>query len=140
MSKGKRNEREAAEIYEAAGFDTFRPQESKFGETDMFGLFDILAIKPDSHTETRFVQVKTNRPEGVEAWVEEAYPYAGLGRLVEMVVAYDGHGGPHPVPKRWRLIQPEPMGDAVEPEDRVDERNDTVPAEGEGVAEYLEDQ
>ncbi len=140
MAKGKRNEREAAELYEEAGFDTFRPQESKYGETDIFGEFDILAIKPNSERDTRLVQVKSNRPEGVEGWVERAFAYWGYGRRVEMVVAYDGHGGPHPTPKRWRLIQPKRVGDSIEPMDRIDERSDNVPADGEGLVDYLKNE
>lgn len=138
MSKGKRNEREAAEIYETAGFDTFRPQESKFGETDMFGLFDLLAIPADPDADARLVQVKTNRAEGIESWVEEAVRYNGVGRRVEMLVAYDGQGGHDPVPKRWRLIGPDLAGETVTHSDRIDERADDVPASGEGVTEYLE--
>ena len=133
MGKGKRREREASELYERAGYDTFRPQESKYGETDIFGLFDILAIRPDGAGPTRLVQVKANQPESISGWAADALAYSGTHRVVEMLVAYDGHGGPHPKPTRWRLIQPMDHGGPMDTEDVVDERDG-----GDAVVEYLE--
>ena len=139
MSKGKRNERRAAELYEQAGFRTFRPQESKFGETDMFGLFDIMAIPPaNSHCPVHLIQVKTNRASGIESWLEDADPFHCIGTTQPVfLVAYDGQGGHNPIPQRWRLIR-HGVSDAGPKEEWVDERDEDVRGDGEGVVRYLQ--
>jgi hypothetical protein len=137
MSKGKRAEREAAEHYEAAGYRTFRPQESQYGETDIYGLFDILAVPPaGANDKVRLVQVKSNRAAGIEAWTEEAMAYYSSSVHVEFLVRYDGEPGPHTPPERWRLICP--FQDPFNRHETVlDERDDDVAGGGEGLTEYL---
>lgn len=138
MTKGKRNERETAEVYEAAGYRTFRPQESQYGETDIYGLFDILAVPPaGANAKVRLVQVKSNVASGIESWADDAMAYYSASVHVEFVVRYDGHGGPHPTPRRFRLIEPIQDG-MTRLEVAVDEREDAVPADGVGLQEYLE--
>jgi len=46
MSKGARRERQAVDLYQRAGMGTYRPATVKFGENDVFGLFDLLAFSP----------------------------------------------------------------------------------------------
>jgi len=136
MSKGKRNQRLARKIYEAAGYKTFTPQESKFGETDMFGLFDIVAVHQE-YGLIRWVQVKTNGASGIEAWQEEAIGFAFQNSTVELVTRYDGHGGPHPDPARWRLVMP--FADpTIRHETMLDERNQDLDADGESLIQYLD--
>lgn len=135
--KGNRAERDAEAIYEDCGYRVFRPQESKFGETDIYGAFDILATPPaGSNLPVRFVQVKSNRAEGIETWREDAMEYATASTTVEMLIRHDGHGGPHPTPPTWRVIVP-----YVDPTFRhevvVDEREDGTPPDGAGVEEWL---
>lgn len=138
--KGKRNERDAQKLYQEAGYETFSPQESKYGETDIFGQFDILAIHPDNGGPVRLVQVKSNQPGSMSGWAEESMKYAVKGVVVELLTAYDGHGGPNPTPKRWRLVMPVTHGPGIDLLDRVDERNEDTPADGEGIIEYLKDE
>ena len=102
--KGKRAEREADELYENAGWQTYRPQESKWGETDIFGLFDILALGP-SPEPTHLIQVKSNGhygDRGLNSWCELALQYARDGVRVRMMIRYDRSG--------WRVIDPVPGG------------------------------
>lgn len=143
MSKGKRRERQAAELYERAGYETFRPQESKFGETDMFGLFDILAL---GNGEVRMAQVKSNRAAGLEAWTDEVterFAENGThpaGIYADYLVCHDREG--------WRFIGA--CDGTGQWEVFVDEREGHDPLEspwsigsgtsydmGEGVVEYL---
>ena len=125
MTKGKRRERQAAELYQEAGYETYRPQESKYGETDMFGLFDMVAVGP---VRSYWVQVKSNRAEGIEAFCEDT---SWLQELelhgVVMLVCYDNEG--------WRLIAPRgPDSHRT----LVDERDMDVNM-GEGLVAYLEE-
>lgn len=138
--KGKRNERDAQKLYQEAGYETFSPQESKYGETDIFGLFDILAIHPEEGGPVRLVQVKSNQPGSMSGWGADAIQYAVTGVTVELLTAYDGHGGPNPTPKRWRLVMPITHGEGLELLDRVDERAEDTPGDGQGIIEYLEDE
>jgi Holliday junction resolvase len=66
--KGYRSELEAKKLLEKAGYDVYKPQKTRmFGAQDMFGLFDIAAIKGD---ELRFIQVKTNSTQGMKGVIE----------------------------------------------------------------------
>lgn len=121
--KGNRRERQAAELYERAGYETYRPQESKYGETDIYGLFDILAVgwAPEP---THLVQVKANRAAGIEDWSEAALAHAAEGVRVRMLVCHDREG--------WRVLDPVPGGYQVV----CDEREQDC-AMGEGLAAFL---
>lgn len=134
--KGKRTEREAASLYEDAGYRTFRPQESKFGETDMFGLFDVLAILPRRFEDivanpVRLVQVKSNTASGIHEWVEETQEFLQPGVTAEYLVKTDREG--------WRLMKPVNVTDTGWTyRTEVDERKQDVNI-GEGVRAYLEE-
>lgn len=123
MSKGKRRERQAAGLYERAGWETFRPQESKYGETDIFGLFDLLAIG-SAPEPTHLVQVKSNRAAGINDWSEETLHYAADGVRVRMLVCHDREG--------WRILDPVPGGYRTV----LDERDRDYQM-GDGVVAYL---
>jgi hypothetical protein len=96
VGKGSRREREAADLYQRAGYATYRPATVRFGENDVFGLFDILAIAPDGPF--RAVQVKSNKAVGVRAWMAYTALWRAHGVVTEYVVPVDGEG--------WRLLQP----------------------------------
>lgn len=105
--KGKRRESEASKIYEQAGYETYRPQESKWGETDMFGLFDMIAVPGTDdnnkrvlreNAPVRFVQVKSNRASGIEAWCTEVAERFRGPCVADFVVCHDREG--------WRLLSP----------------------------------
>lgn len=123
MSKGTRREREAADLYKRAGFAVYRPATVRYGENDMFGLFDLLAVSP-SHSRVRGVQVKSNRATGIESWTRHTALWRRLGWATEYLVPIDGKG--------WRLIE------CVDWDtfDLVDEREMDC-AMGDGVVEYL---
>ena len=133
MSKGKRNEREAANLYERAGYETFRPQESKFGETDMFGLGDILAVHPDR--QPVFAQVKTNGPDGYKNWFGDCAKLLPPCFETHYAIKYDYEG--------WRLLVDRPVGNGYV--EAVDEReiSDIGPNHhsersfGDGVVDFL---
>lgn len=128
MTKGKRREKQCADIFEAAGFRTYRPQESKWGETDIFGLFDILAVPgPGDMGQVRLIQVKSNRAQGIEAWAADALEYASHTVRPQFAVCYDREG--------WRLIDPYEAG-GVDWRTLYDERDDDE-AMSEGLTAYL---
>lgn len=134
MSKGTRREREAAELYKRAGFAVYRPATVQFGENDVFGLFDLLAVSP-SHESVRAVQVKSNRAAGVRAWMRHTALWRRLGWVTEYLVPHDKEG--------WQLIHPN--GDTGSWRTAFDERSiddlgphrDTDLCIGDGLAAYL---
>lgn len=130
-AKGKRRERWAGELYERAGYEEFRPEESQYGPTDIYGLFDLLAL---GHGQPRLAQVRSEA-KGMGPHFEEAherFPHALVH--FDYLVVYPGHGGPHPTPRRWRLFHHDGEGGYNE---LVDERDDDWEADGEGVVSVL---
>jgi Holliday junction resolvase len=131
MSKGTRREREAVELYQRAGFATYRPATVRFGENDIFGLFDVLAVSP-SHDAVHAVQVKSNRADGIRAWSRHTALWRRLGWRTCYAVPVDSKG--------WRVI--EPAEDEHDGKtyicDVVDEREMNC-AMGEGVVQWLRD-
>lgn len=129
MSKGKRRERQARDIYEAAGYETFAPQESKFGPTDMFGLFDFLAVPTGegAYGPSHLAQVKSNQTRGIAAWMQEARRFhKRRGLVVRYLICYDGEG--------WRVDAPN--DDSSTYTTVVDEREEDAKM-GEPYTEYL---
>jgi hypothetical protein len=101
MSKGTRREKEACEIYEQAGYTTYRPATVQYGENDVFGLFDLIAVDPVRPP--RFVQVKSNRASGINDWMDDAVALMPPEHaVVEFLVCHDRQG--------WRLAQPTESG------------------------------
>lgn len=122
MTKGQRNERKAAECYQAAGYETYRPETSKWDENDVFGLYDMLAFKPG---ELRMIQVKTNRAAGVRSWMPTARAFESVsGVCVDFAVRHDREG--------WRLMQP--TSDGYE---TVYDGRDSDANMGEGLSAFL---
>lgn len=95
-TKGKRNERHCREIYETAGFAAYSPQESKWGETDIYNLFDVLAVDPTGCHRVHLVQVKTNAARGIQTWVQDAARFATPHTRPLMAVRHDRDG--------WRVL------------------------------------
>lgn len=107
MSKGYRREKQAAELYNKAGYETYRPPRTKFNETDMWGLFDMIAVPGTDdnnkrvlreNAPIRFVQVKSNRASGIEAWCTEVAERFRGPCVADFLVCYDREG--------WRLLSP----------------------------------
>lgn len=123
MTKGARRERQAVEIYEAAGYTAYSPENSQYGENDILGRFDLVAVKPDHPVE--FVQVKSNGARGIEAMkvdLQTWFPLAAAN--CRYAVAHDREG--------WRLISVYPDGHETEYDGRTDDTN-----MGEGLTGYL---
>ena len=96
MSKGTRRERECAEIYKKAGYAVYRPATVKFGENDMFGLFDLMCISPDADA-VHAVQVKSNRASGIRKWARHTRLFRKFGFRTFYAVPVDNEG--------WRVIE-----------------------------------
>jgi len=123
--KGDRRERQAVELYERAGYKVERCHGVRWGRTDWYGHFDLMAVRPDRF---RFIQVKSNAASGIneinqwaEMWAPDAIQY-------DMLVCHDREG--------WRLIRCWPEGDTYTTV--VDER-DMDCQMGDGVADHLSD-
>lgn len=123
MSKGSRREREAVSLLKDAGYATYRPATVRFGENDMWGLFDVLAIAPDKPM--RAIQVKSNRAVGIRKWTRHTALWRAHGYVTEYWVPVDNQG--------WRIIECTDSGHY----DTVDER-DMTGVHGDAVVEYLE--
>lgn len=124
MSKGTRREQQACEIYEKAGYTTYRPATVQFGENDVYGLFDLIAMHPSR--KPVYVQVKSNGARGITQWVKDAQALMPFEHAtVHFAVPYDREG--------WRLIEVDSDGR----ETVYDERDDWDGKLGEGLANYL---
>lgn len=122
-SKGDRREREAREIYEAAGYQAAPFRSWAFGDSDGFNDFDFVAMHPEAKPE--FVQVKSNSARGVRDLcdrVGQEYPTQHTN--IRYAVAHDASG--------WRLIDIDESGKTV----LVDER-DLSCNMGDRVTDYL---
>lgn len=114
MSKGSRRERQGVELYQRASMATYRPATVRYGENDMFGLFDLLALSP-RHEAVHAVQVKSNRATGIEAWARHTWLFRQLGWRTFYLVPVDNEG--------WRLIEcHETWGENTDTSEVVDER------------------
>lgn len=139
MSKGTERERECVELWNRAGFATYRPATVRFGENDMFGLFDVLALSP-RHPRIHAIQVKSNHANGLEAWRTNTALFRAFGWRTLYAVPKDNEG--------WVIYDA-----GQDPEDGrraakvvVDERElgdvgayvDTDGTLGDGVVDWLE--
>lgn len=121
--KGDRNERELVEYYEQAGYQVTKCQNYRYGSTDWFGLFDLLAIESDS--KIRFIQVKTNGAQGINDWVDKACRITPSEHVIlDFAVKYDYEG--------WRLIRAENGS-----YETVYDERDIDCKIGEGIQDYL---
>jgi Holliday junction resolvase len=123
MSKGSRRERELHQLYQNAGWAPYRPATVRYGENDVWGLFDVLAVTPTRDT-VHGVQVKSNTAAGVRAWTRHTRLWRALGFRTLYAVPVDSRG--------WRIIDCTDDGR----ETVVDER-DTPANMGERVTEWL---
>lgn len=129
MSKGSRRERECVELWQQAGFATYRPATVRFGENDIFGLFDVLAVSP-RHDAVHGVQVKSNRATGIQKWARHTALWRALGWRTFYAVPVDNSG--------WRLVEcHETWGENTDTADVVDERELSC-AMGQRVVDWLD--
>lgn len=66
INKGNRAEREARTLLQQQGYLVEKKNTSRWESNDFWGLFDVLALKPDG-SEIRLVQVKTNKSDFYKA-------------------------------------------------------------------------
>ena len=113
--KGNRTENRTRKVYERAGYAVHRPNPSRYsGSTDIFNLFDIMAVRPDR--KPRMVQVKSNRAEGITRWMDSVRCWFPRKHFVfDFVVRYDREG--------YRLDQPVWSDEPGDYEKVVDERD-----------------
>lgn len=123
MGKGNERERQCVSIYQRAGYATYRPATVQFGENDVWGLYDVLAISPaDPHV--HLVQVKSNRAVGIRKWSRHTSLWRSHGFRTLYAVPYDYAG--------WRLIEATDDGHRTLYDGRESEA-----AMGDGLTEYL---
>jgi len=123
MTKGSRRERQFVQLLQNAGLATYRPATVQYGENDVFGLFDVLAVSP-SHADVYGIQVKSNRATGINAWTRHTRLWRELGWITMYAVPVDSEG--------WRLI----VCNDEERRDVIDERT-TDGNIGEAVEEWF---
>lgn len=124
MGKGSQRERQASDFFGRAGWMTYHPATVRFGENDVFGLFDLLAIEP-TQGRVEAVQVKSNRATGIQAYSRQTWPWRACGWRTSYLVPYDRDG--------WRYIRVDAPGEWSSP---VDERNEDCDM-GEHVVDFL---
>ncbi len=122
-NKGDRRERQAVDLFKQAGFAPYRPATVRFGENDLWGLFDVVAVSPE-YERVKAVQVKSNTAVGIRAWCRHTWLWRRLGFDTEYWVPVDNEG--------WRIIEASDCGH----ETVVDERDEDC-SMGESVVEYL---
>lgn len=122
-SKGDRRERQAERLYQAAGYKTERSQGQRWGRTDWFGHFDLMAVRDDR---LRFCQVKSNQAMGITSINQWARMWLPVGIDCDLLVCYDREG--------WRLIRLWPEADTYTT--AVDERDQDA-GMGDAVTDYL---
>jgi Holliday junction resolvase len=128
MSKGDRREREAVNLYQQAGWATYRPATVQYGENDVFGLFDLLAVNP-SQRSVHGVQVKSNRATGINDWSRQTWLWRRLGWRTFYLVPVDSKG--------WRLIEAKAVRDGLPNYSTVVDERDMDCGMGEAVTAYL---
>jgi len=124
MGKGSRREREFVELCHDAGLpEVYRPATVRFGENDMYGLFDVQMLSQSAVTVG--VQVKSNGARGINDWQEQTQVFREAGWVTVYACPYDNQG--------WRVV------DVRDDErtDVVDERPVTGVEIGSNVVEYL---
>lgn len=134
--KGRKNERRAQDLYEEAGYRAWSPQRSRWNDTDIYGLFDVLAVPVETDGPVVLAQVKTNGYAGIREFCRAAAEYESESVRVDFLTRHDGEPGPHTASPYWRLARPTCDGSGGY-ETVVDERKDGTPAEGAGVVDYL---
>jgi len=90
-AKGNRNQRRCIEKLQSEGWLVDKVEKTgKFiKQKDLFGLFDIVALKGKY---TTFIQITSNRPHTHKKYLEFGRMYGNDQRLIEQWVHYDHKG------------------------------------------------
>ena len=86
----------AVRCLKRAQFAPYRPATVRYGENDVWGHFDILAVHPDFDS-VLAIQVKSNKATGINAWRRQTWLWRRLGFRTQYWVPVDYYG--------WRIIE-----------------------------------
>lgn len=97
--KGDRHERQAKNLLKRLGFNVHKKLDTQYDSSDMFGLFDLIALKPGE--KPLFIQVKTNGTGGeLGNTLQKARELTDLSHVtLEYWIKYDYEG--------WRVLRSE---------------------------------
>lgn len=124
MGKGSDNERRLCKAYQRAYWWTYSPANVRYGDNDLFNLFDMVAFCPRTLT-LDLVQCKTNRASGINDWFHDASPFSRTVTVnTRYAVRHDSLG--------WRLAGPTESGYSW----LYDGRSSDAKI-GEGLTDYL---
>jgi len=109
-AKGNRTERKAEDRLKEQGYSCSRMPHTRYGDSDHFNLFDILAVQPGEPV--KFIQVKTNTPPNLSEFKEKALETAPLKHgEIEIWTWHDYQGWKirelNRVNKEWEIIKDE---------------------------------
>lgn len=95
--KGDRREREAKKLLQQQGYTVHKKVNNSYDSGDIYGLFDLVAVKPDE--KVKFIQVKSNGTGGAltETMSESADILPLEHADVEFWLCYDREG--------WRVLR-----------------------------------
>jgi Holliday junction resolvase len=111
--KGNRLEREAEEILHEKGFNTARMPHTRYGDSDFFNMYDIIAMKPGAPL--KMVQVKANQASGVTELKNQSINEAPFKHAeIELWQKFDYQG--------WKIrrLNPETENWELQRDDRKD--------------------
>ena len=73
VSKGYRREKQAKDLLEETGFKVYRKPNTKYGDNDIYNLFDIVAL--DKKLNSWYIQVKSNSTAGALKNIKKSLNY-----------------------------------------------------------------
>jgi len=80
--KGNRIERKAEKRLEKQGYETSRMPHTRYGDSDHFNLYDIIAVKPGE--KVRMIQVKSNQKPNMSELKQESEDVAPFKKHVRV--------------------------------------------------------
>lgn len=106
--KGNRIERKAETRLKEKGFETSRMPHTRYGDSDHFNLYDIIALKPENPV--RLIQVKTNSKPNMKQLKKDSKEIAPFKNVrVEAWTWYDYQGWVidifKPETDEWKTIE-----------------------------------
>ena len=129
VSKGYRREKQAKDLLEETGFKVYRKPNTKYGDNDIYNLFDIVAL--DKKLNSWYIQVKSNTTAGALKNIKKSLNYPSdykLNSYFQVWVCKDYKG--------WRIYY---LSNEWEFIRIVDEPAEDVHT-GENVLKYLKTQ
>ena len=94
-AKGDRRERQAREILEDAGWTVETPNYTRYGNTDFYNAFDLIAMHPNE--KVKLVQVKSNTANGIQELADRVQEFVNFSACsVEYWICHDNEG--------WRVL------------------------------------